>query len=867
MAILTRLSTTVTSRYYPVPDSVDAFFLDGRPSGRREARSADVTTDKEEKSFLLSVFSHAPAVGWDASSTPAYEKPLQKLYEEVKSDRKSLDDQIGNLINTAVAVTGRMRLQNAQSRNPFFAGMIIKDGEAFAVTMGKGLAFLYRDDTLYPFTAADIPIEPINTTHQKVDSFYNYCAVKTATALCSNIAQLRMDDCLILCSQSVYDALGQREILRLLDDAYDQGDAAGTIITEAAAKAPGVPLQFLISFVESVTEVNAKAGLFNFKKKKKAKDETRDDEAYASSSDDSFEEEKTEEEDFDISSFLDDGEEELSLHLAGSGSEVDFPASHEEKEEEPDAFGSTMPSFIMPVTPSAVPESNASKVTSFSYTDENDMGKAKAETPEMEGMVNYLPATGEGEKLDIPFAFEDTEDLGRHVSPEEEAGLSADQDVTRVGITYVPETGEDQSAAFLISDEKPTLTEKPDGSSPPKPVEDEIHTAEVVQEAARTIDQGFSFVKESASDATIAAFGQNSPSGKDESASRSDFQEYGETNEDGFFIPFESAESAKPILSYTEDIPDMPIYDAPVSPPTYPEGSYHPAGYDDAGAYARGTYEAQDYQAQGVVKGENFSQQRPNPSGKRPEEEDEYSRGYTAYNYPIADEAPRGAGNRNYQPSGAGERTARTTGNTSRRGPEPDPRYRGNTDARREKSFDYGQPDSAYQRNRLVMIVLASLCTVCFVVLIILFASGIGGSGTTETTPGGNSLPSITATQIGNTTGISFASSPSTSTDGGTAQTEDPTGGSESEQEQVPGNPDEPTFDTFTFTENLGFRTWWDLFKRKYNTNLYDREDEATMISRLKEYNDLPADFVPTPDVTLRLPRLNYLTDDTSTPE
>ena len=37
MAKLTRLATTVTARYYSASDVTDAFYLDGRLSGKREA--------------------------------------------------------------------------------------------------------------------------------------------------------------------------------------------------------------------------------------------------------------------------------------------------------------------------------------------------------------------------------------------------------------------------------------------------------------------------------------------------------------------------------------------------------------------------------------------------------------------------------------------------------------------------------------------------------------------------------------------------------------------------------------------------------------------------------------------------------------
>jgi LysM repeat protein len=58
------------------------------------------------------------------------------------------------------------------------------------------------------------------------------------------------------------EALGQREVLRILYEADDQCDAAGMIITEAAAKSPGASLQFMIGFVESATVADKPARNF-----------------------------------------------------------------------------------------------------------------------------------------------------------------------------------------------------------------------------------------------------------------------------------------------------------------------------------------------------------------------------------------------------------------------------------------------------------------------------------------------------------------------------------------------------------------------------------------------------------------------------
>ena len=49
MAKQTHLATTLTARYFPTAELTDAFYMDGRISGKRETRSADITNDKEDR--------------------------------------------------------------------------------------------------------------------------------------------------------------------------------------------------------------------------------------------------------------------------------------------------------------------------------------------------------------------------------------------------------------------------------------------------------------------------------------------------------------------------------------------------------------------------------------------------------------------------------------------------------------------------------------------------------------------------------------------------------------------------------------------------------------------------------------------------
>ena len=53
MAVLTNLASTLTARYFPSKTLTDAFYLDGRLFGKREARQADITIEQEQMNGKL----------------------------------------------------------------------------------------------------------------------------------------------------------------------------------------------------------------------------------------------------------------------------------------------------------------------------------------------------------------------------------------------------------------------------------------------------------------------------------------------------------------------------------------------------------------------------------------------------------------------------------------------------------------------------------------------------------------------------------------------------------------------------------------------------------------------------------------------
>lgn len=263
MSKITRISTTLTARYSPASGATDAFWLDGRILGPREARAADITLDREDKGFFFATFA-TQSTGDIKRDLEAVKPILEKTTLEIKHSSKNIDSQITDLAECSHGVSGRVSVQHEGVRQPFFAGIMVKDSEIAAVTMGRGCAYLYRNDTLYPLTKDDSPFEAIDYNGKTVPNIDIYCAGIAGTVRYSNIAQLQVDDCIIVCNREILEALGQRELLRILYEAQDQSDAAGSVITAAASKIPGTPIQFMIGFVESITvgEKASKAPLF-----------------------------------------------------------------------------------------------------------------------------------------------------------------------------------------------------------------------------------------------------------------------------------------------------------------------------------------------------------------------------------------------------------------------------------------------------------------------------------------------------------------------------------------------------------------------------------------------------------------------------
>lgn len=256
MAKSTRFATTVTTRNLVTESGFDGFYLDGRISGPRDSRMGETTLDREDRGFFYAIYTNT---GNDIKQV-AYKnkKHLDKILEDMKQENKyNIDHEINELADCAVNIAGRLHL--GQGASPYFSGLIVKDGEMAAITAGRACAYLYRNDVLYPLTNDDFPISDYDLKGNKVPNIDLYCAGLAGTIRYSNIAQLQPDDCFVLCNREVMETIGQMGMLKLLEDAYDQQDAACRVYDMMAEKNPTATVQFMIGFVEGLNTLDKAA--------------------------------------------------------------------------------------------------------------------------------------------------------------------------------------------------------------------------------------------------------------------------------------------------------------------------------------------------------------------------------------------------------------------------------------------------------------------------------------------------------------------------------------------------------------------------------------------------------------------------------
>jgi hypothetical protein len=287
---------------------------------------------------------------------------------------------------------------------------------------------------------------------------------------------------------------------------------------------------------------------------------------------------------------------------------------------------------------------------------------------------------------------------------------------------------------------------------------------------------------------------------------------------DGYYIPFESSDAPEPILSSGQEIPEVPIYNAPnYNPASYSE-NYGAPSFEDAGVYSRGSY---------TMDGEDTDVRRDYPPMPASSSNSAYS-----YSTPPRGAPPTAPGSSNPPP--------KSPRGTSYGGPPSGKRPGSNDPFDQERGFDYGHTDVAYKRNNKYMLGLG------VVILILVIA-----------------IAAILVQQCSKDDKVKETNTPASSA---TSQPQESTTPPETTPTATDPNGTEPTtlgtepIGVFVFSDFTGYRTWWDLFNQFYNIQITSETDER--VTTIKTYNNLPADYVPQPNDEILLPPSSMIPKD-----
>lgn len=257
MAKHTRIASTIASHPVKAEGAVDVFYTDGRMNDPSHIRDKDMTLDRVDEGFYFTIFASSDLSYENDDNFQEKKDSLEEISELAKKENKySIDDLINDMAENAISLTGRLSIKNPNRRSPYYAGFLVKDSEMAAVTMGDGIAYLYRNDALYPLTHDDFPMEAKDHHGNTVENFDIYAAGRAGTIRYSNISQLQVDDCIILCTKNVMETIGQEGMLKILDEAYDQEETAELVRHEMEKQDEDQAFQFFMSFIEEIIPIS-----------------------------------------------------------------------------------------------------------------------------------------------------------------------------------------------------------------------------------------------------------------------------------------------------------------------------------------------------------------------------------------------------------------------------------------------------------------------------------------------------------------------------------------------------------------------------------------------------------------------------------
>ena len=114
------------------------------------------------------------------------------------------------------------------------------------------MLFRSRNNALFPLTTCDTDLVNADYHGNPVEHMTDFAAGIAGTIRYSNIAQVQTQDILIICNKEVFDAIGQRDLIKILYENDDIGEAASEIIDNARENNSNDSLQILLAHIDDV---------------------------------------------------------------------------------------------------------------------------------------------------------------------------------------------------------------------------------------------------------------------------------------------------------------------------------------------------------------------------------------------------------------------------------------------------------------------------------------------------------------------------------------------------------------------------------------------------------------------------------------
>lgn len=249
----TRISSTVGLASQRDGAFRQSFFLNGRKAYRPGMGGyAAVSADRANFGAVFALYQTAGGSPQDDPADKVIAGKMERLRVQMDTPgRHRIDNSINNLADVSAQACGSASTSDEDS---WFTGIMIRDRELVSVSQGPAVAYLYRDDALIPLTADELEWPAKDAFGNTIKEYDIYQAGQAGQVRYSNIATLRPNDCILLAPHDILAALGQREVLRLLDEAEDQEEAVMLIMERMSSHASDRPVSLMIMFVESVYE-------------------------------------------------------------------------------------------------------------------------------------------------------------------------------------------------------------------------------------------------------------------------------------------------------------------------------------------------------------------------------------------------------------------------------------------------------------------------------------------------------------------------------------------------------------------------------------------------------------------------------------